>query len=277
MKVTIQRGELLKALQKIQGVVEKRNTMPVLGHVLIEAEGETITLFATDLEIGIKSAHPAKVVEKGSVTLAGRKFYEIIRELAEEEVYLEQLENQWVLIESGASQFKVMGLPVQEYPVQPPSPAQPLLPIPHGVLLEVIQKTLFAVGENDPRYILNGVLFELHTLRHHRHLLRMVATDGHRLALAEREFESQNRSFTSGGSNGPAGEGDGNTPARPAGGDAVSAIIPKKTLSEVKRLMGEEDQDPARWVLPTTRCSFARAISCCFPVSWRARFPTTSL
>jgi DNA polymerase-3 subunit beta len=251
MKVNIQRGELLKALQKIQGVVEKRNTMPILGHVLLEAEGDlpagqagTVTLFATDLEIGIKSAHPAKVMEKGAVTLAGRKFYEIIRELAEEEVYLEKLENHGVLIESGASRFKVMGLPVEEYPVQPPSPAQPLLPIPHGILLELIQRTLFAVGENDARYILNGVLLELRPAGEHRHFLRLVGTDGHRLALAEKEFESQHTSFTSGGSNEPAGEGAEKTPARPAGGDALSVIVPKKTLSEVKRLLGEEDQDP---------------------------------
>ena len=223
MKLSIQRGELLKALQKIQGVVERRNTMPILGHVLIEAQGEMMTLFATDLEIGIKSSYPAKVAEKGAVTIAGRKFYEIIRELPEGEVHLEELENHWVFIQSGTSQFKVMGLSVQEYPVQPPILQQSLLQIPRSTLSELIQKSLFAAGENDARYILNGVLFELRTTGKHRHTLRLVGTDGHRLALVEREFESH-------------------TPTGPL--DPVSVIIPKKTLIEVKRLLEEEDQDP---------------------------------
>ncbi|MCI0527886.1 MAG: hypothetical protein L0Y56_10660, partial [Nitrospira sp.] len=132
MKLKIQRGELLKALQRVQGVVERRNTMPILGHVLIEAQGDSLTLFATDLEIGIKSAYPAKVIKTGAVTIAGRKFYEIIRELPEGEVHLEELENHWVFIESGTSQFKVMGVPVQEYPVQPPIPHQSMQRIPRG-------------------------------------------------------------------------------------------------------------------------------------------------
>jgi DNA polymerase-3 subunit beta len=223
MKLKIQRGELLTALQRVQGVVERRNTMPILGHILIEAQGDSMTLFATDLEIGIKSAYPAKVMKTGAVTIAGRKFYEIIRELPEGEVHLEELENHWVFIESGTSQFKVMGVPVQEYPVQPPMPHQSMQRIPRGTLLELIQKTLFAVGENDARYILNGVLFELRTVGNHKHILRLVGTDGHRLALAEREFESQT-------SRGP--------------GDPVSVIIPKKTLVEIRRLLEEEDQDP---------------------------------
>jgi DNA polymerase-3 subunit beta len=231
MKVNIQRGELLKVLQKIQCVVEKRNTMPILGHVLIEADGETITLFATDLEIGIKSAHPAKVVEKGSVTLAGRKFYEIIRELPEGEVHLEEMENHGVFIESGPSQFKVMGLPVQEYPVQPPILQQSLLRIPRSTLSELIQKTVFAVGENDARYILNGVLLELRPAGEHRYCLRLVGTDGHRLALAEREFESQ-----------PSSALERTMGSGPV--DPVSVIIPKKTLIEIKRLLEEEEQDP---------------------------------
>jgi DNA polymerase-3 subunit beta len=222
MKLTIQRGELLKALQKIQGVVERRNTMPILGHVLIESQGEAMTLFATDLEIGIKSSYPAKVTKKGAVTIAGRKFYEIIRELPEGEVRLEELENHWVFIQSGTSQFKVMGLPVQEYPVQPPILQQSLLRIPRSLLSELIQKTVFAVGENDARYILNGVLFELRTIGDQKHLLRLVGTDGHRLTMVEREFESQT----------PAGLQD-----------PVSVIIPKKTLIELKRLLEEEDQD----------------------------------
>jgi DNA polymerase-3 subunit beta len=230
MKVSIQRAELLKALQRIQGVVEKRNTLPILGHVLMEAEGREITLFATDLEIGIRIAHPAVVVERGSVTLAGRKFYEIIREIPEEEVRLEASENHAVLIRSGASRFKVMGLAAQDYPVQPPLPPEPLLAIPHGVLLEMVQKTLFAVGENDARYVLNGVLLELKPLGHRRHHMRMVGTDGHRLALAEQEFESPDISSAAGKRSGEA--------------EIVSVIIPRKALTEIKRLLVEEAQDP---------------------------------
>jgi DNA polymerase III subunit beta len=224
MKVKIQRGELLKGLMRIQGVVERRNTMPILGHVFLETDSDNLTLFATDLEIGIKSAYPAKVIDKGAATVVGRKFYEIIRELPEGEVQLEALENHWISIEAGQSRFKVMGLPVQDYPVKPPAPQGPLFRIPHGILSELIQKTLFAVGENDTRYILNGVLLELRPAGGSRFNLRLVGTDGHRLAMIEREFESEQP--------GEALKGE------------ISAIVPKKTLLEIKKLGEEEEEEP---------------------------------
>lgn len=231
MKVKIQRGELLKGLQRVQGVVERRNTMPILGHILLEAGEDKLTLFATDLEIGIRCAYPATAIDKGRVTIAGRKFYEIIRELPEGEVHLQETENHWVEIQAATSQFKVTGLPVQEYPAQPFTLQQPLLSIPRTVLQELIPKTLFAVGENDTRYILNGVLLELRSESATSCLIRLVGTDGHRLAMVERGFEA----VRAGGSDQPGGLG-------PEG--AVSAIVPKKTLMEIKRLMEEDDQDP---------------------------------
>lgn len=223
MKVTIERNVLLKGLQRLQGVVDRRNTMPVLGHILMEAEGQSLTLFGTDLEIGIKTAYPAKVEQGGSATVLGRKVYEIMRELPESEIRLEREENDRVSIEAGQSRFKILGLPVKDYPVKPPVAEEAALAIPRAVLMELIDRTLFAVGENDARYILNGLLLELKIAEHHGRL-RLVGTDGHRLAMGEREFNCP-----------------GKTASKP---QEISAIVPKKAVLEIKKLLEEGEQDP---------------------------------
>ena len=187
MKLKSQRSELLKGLQRVQGVVEKRNTMPILSNILLEAKEDQLVLFATDLEIGIRGTYAAEVSQPGGVTVSARKMYEILRELPEGPVAISSEENHVVRIEAGKSQFKIMGLPPQEFPAMPAIDKDPLMPIDGKMLSDLIRKTVYAAGDNDARYILNGILLSVFT-KDKKRIMRLVGTDGHRLAVIERKL-----------------------------------------------------------------------------------------
>ncbi len=223
MKVQIHRTELLSALQRIQGVVEKRNTMPILSNILLEAGKGQITFFGTDLEIGIKDAQPADVTEEGGVAVSARKLYEIIRELPEGNVNLSTTEKNVLQVEAGKSEFRVMGLPPQEFPAIPTVEPEQLIPVSREVLSELIRKTIFAVGDNDARYILNGMLLTMKVGEKKRQI-RLVGTDGHRLAVIERDL--------------PEGKAGKLKPQE------ATAIIPKKAAIEIKKLLDESEEEP---------------------------------
>ncbi|MGH7205658.1 MAG: DNA polymerase III subunit beta [Nitrospiraceae bacterium] len=222
MKLRIAREELLTALQRVQGVVEKRNTMPILSNILLEAKPDGVDILATDLEIGMRGLYKATVQEPGSITLSARKLYEILKELGSGEIELATSENNWATIQAGKSQFKVVGLSSSEYPALPAIEREGLTPLAGSGLLQLIRKTLFAVGDNDARYILNGLLVTL-TTAEKKTTLRLVGTDGHRLAVAEQEVGA-----TSGK----------DTPKE------IKAIIPKKAAHEMRRLLEEGDGEP---------------------------------
>ena len=217
MKVRIGRDELLTGLQRVQGVVEKRNTMPILSNVLLEAKQEGAEIVATDLEIGMRGLYKATVFEPGGVTISARKLYEIIKELPTGDIELTAGENNWTTIQAGKSQFKVVGLPSADYPALPAIEREGLTPLSGDGLLELIRKTLFAAGDNDARYILNGLLVTLISTDK-KTALRLVGTDGHRLAVAEQEVGQ------------PGGKG---VPQE------IKAIIPKKAAQEMRRLLEE--------------------------------------
>ena len=186
MKVKISRDELLVALQRVQGVVEKRNTMPILSNILLEAKQDGIEVSATDLEIGMRALYKATVSEAGTLTVSARKLFEIIKELRDGEIELATSENNWLTIQAGKSQFKIVSLSAGDYPALPAIDKEGLTPLTSSNLLELIRKTLFAAGDNDARYILNGLLVTLVT-GDKKTTLRLVGTDGHRLAVAEQE------------------------------------------------------------------------------------------
>ena len=121
MKVRIGRDELLTGLQRVQGVVEKRNTMPILSNILIEAKQEGAEIVATDLEIGMRGLYKATVHKAGGITVSARKLYEIIKELPSGDIDLISSENNWTTIQAGKSQFKVVGLPARIIQRFPPS------------------------------------------------------------------------------------------------------------------------------------------------------------
>ncbi|HEX5645462.1 MAG TPA: DNA polymerase III subunit beta [Nitrospira sp.] len=217
MKVRIGRDELLTGLQRVQGVVEKRNTMPILSNILLEVKQDGAEIIATDLEIGMRGLYKATVLKPGGVTISARKLFEIIKELPPGEIELTAGDNNWTTIQAGKSQFKIVGLPSADYPALPAIEREGLIPLSGDGLLELIRKTLFAAGDNDARYILNGLLVTLVTTDK-KTTLRLVGTDGHRLAVAEQEVGKA-------GSKGVPQE--------------IKAIIPKKAAHEMRRLLDE--------------------------------------
>lgn len=225
MKITIERRDLLKGLQRVQGVVEKRNTLPVLSNILLTAENGTLSIFATDMETAVLGVYPAEIQKEGKTTLSARKIYEIAKELPDGPLTLFQTENQWVQIEAGKSRFKVAALPADDFPLVPEMKEEVSIKVPAKILSELFRKTVFAVGENDSRYILNGLLFNLQ-IQGDKTVLRFVGTDGHRLAVAERE--GLEISFPGGGKEERKD---------------IQAVVPKKAIFEMKKLLEEGEED----------------------------------
>ena len=222
MKIRIARDELLTGLQRVQGIVEKRNTMPVLSNILLETKQDGIELVATDLEIGVRGHYKADVQQAGSVSLSARKLYELLKEVADGEITLTTQENNWVQIQAGRSQFKIVGMAASEFPALPTIEREGRVAIPGSGLSSLIRKTLFAVGDNDARYILNGLLISLHSSEK-KVTMKLVGTDGHRLAVAESDLTQS------------------------AGTDLpkeIKAIIPRKAAQEIRRLLEEEEGEP---------------------------------
>ncbi|OGW91312.1 MAG: DNA polymerase III subunit beta [Nitrospirae bacterium RIFCSPLOWO2_12_FULL_63_8] len=222
MKIKIARDELLTGLQRVQGIVEKRNTMPILSNILLETKQDGIELVATDLEIGVRGHYKADVQQAGSVSLSARKLYELLKEVAAGEITITTQENNWVQIQAGRSQFKIVGIAASEFPALPTIEREGRVAIPGSGLASLIRKTLFAVGDNDARYILNGLLITLHS-SDKKVTMKLVGTDGHRLAVAESDVTQS------------------------AGTDLpkeIKAIIPRKAAQEIRRLLEEEEGEP---------------------------------
>ena len=220
MKLSIGKHELQRGLSRIQAIVEKRNTMPILANVLLEAsvdgDAGALAFAATDLEVGIWASHPAEISKPGGITVSAKKLYEIVRELPEELVHLEAASNFYLTLRCARAEFSLAGTAPEEYPDRPVvSPGRMAL-VQGAVLGDMIARTMYAASVDETRYNLNGVFLERLT---DRDSIRMVATDGHRLACVDREL-------------GGAFEGL-----------STGVIIPRKALAEIKRLVDEEDTD----------------------------------
>ena len=213
MKLRIKKEEFLRGLQRIQGVVDKKNTMPILSNMLISAGQEGVEIVATDLEIGLRGQYAAEVEKTGAVTVSAKKMYEVVRELPEADVQIRLEDNNGVRITSGHSQFKLVGLPKEEYPSLPDVAEEGMITIAADTLRDMIRKTLYAAGENDARYVLNGLFVHLTPAKNGLNV-RMVGTDGHRLSLIDREIEAKHKE--------------------------ESVIVPKKAMLELRRLLEED-------------------------------------
>lgn len=213
MKLKIKKDEILKGLQRIQGVVDKKNTMPILSNMLLVADGKGIEIIATDLEIGLRGRYTADVEKPGAVTVSAKKMFEIVRELPEEDVQIRVEEGNWVKIVSGHSQFKLVGLPKEEYPSMPDVAEEGMITMDGETLRDMIKKTLYAAGENDARYVLNGLYVHLSPAKGGLNI-RMVGTDGHRLSMIDRIVEATHKE--------------------------ESVIVPKKAMIELRRLLEED-------------------------------------
>lgn len=218
MEFRIAADELRKALYRAQGIVERKTTMPILANVLINAGKTGITVTAFDLDIGIVSEHPAEVLKPGAVTVSAKYVFDIVQNAPEPTLNIKRLPNNYVEITSGAAHFKIVGMAPEEYPKLPREENAPLVKVNGNLLLEMVKKTQFAISTDETRYILNGVFFEPREAGR----IRMVATDGHRLALVEREMEGDFK-LKSG------------------------VIVPRKGLFELKRLL-DEAPDAECWL-----------------------------
>jgi DNA polymerase-3 subunit beta len=184
MKFTIERDELLRGLGRIQAIVERRGTLPILSNALIQAHEKGVTLAATDLEVGVIATLAAEVEESGEVTLPAKTLYEITREFEAPDVAFQVVDGARVQIDSGEARFTLLSISPEEYPSIPGSEGVALFPIESGLLGELIDRTLYATSTDETRYNLNGVLME--TAEEGR--LRCIATDGHRLAKIDRSL-----------------------------------------------------------------------------------------
>lgn len=182
MEITVKKADLVRELQLVQGIVERKNSIPILSNVLAEARGSELRIAATDLDVSLRSACPAEVQKDGAITLGAKKLYEIARSLPDGDVRIKVLPDAWATIDCERIQFKMAGLPREDFPALPEGKGRGGIEIPADVLRELIARTAFAITAEDARYYLAGALLLLD-----KEGVGMVATDGHRLSYAHRK------------------------------------------------------------------------------------------
>ncbi|KIH77660.1 DNA polymerase III, beta subunit [Geoalkalibacter ferrihydriticus] len=180
MNFKIEKQVFLKGLAKVQGIVERKNTIPVLANVLIEAGEETVCLTATDLEVGMKAYYPAQIEAPGRITVSAKKLFEIIRELPEGEISFKAKDNCWIEIRCGKALFNLVGLSPEEFPHFPKTDQSEPVILKSAELAGMIEKTAFAMSTDETKYNLNGLFFRYEETDSGPNLF-LVATDGHRL------------------------------------------------------------------------------------------------
>lgn len=211
MNFTIDRNPLLEGLQKVQSVVEKRNTIQILGNILCAVKGNELSLCATDLEVGVKVTLPIQSPTEGRITLSAKNFLDIVKELPERTLTVSRKENNWVEIVCGKSRFNIVSLAAEEYPALPAFEEKNYVDARIDSVTDMIDRTQFAVSTDATRYHMNGVFLE----HLDSGLMRMTATDGHRLSFVDHEVFLKMPELKRG------------------------VIIPKKGLTEFRRLLAE--------------------------------------
>ncbi|MCP5420758.1 MAG: DNA polymerase III subunit beta [Gammaproteobacteria bacterium] len=214
MRLAAKREALLKPLQHVVGVVERRQTLPILSNVLIAAEDNIVNLTATDLEVELSATTSLLVDEAGAITLPARKLLDILRALPEDATVDLSTEAERALLRCGRSRFNLATLPAANFQTLEELPFEGQLRLPQGQLKKLIERTHFAMAQQDVRYYLNGLLLEVSG-----NALRAVATDGHRLAFCETQTETE-----------------------PATLDR-QVIVPRKGIQELLRLLGDGDDE----------------------------------
>src|SRR6202046_3420943 len=213
MEYSVKKFDLLDELELTQGVVERKTTIPILSNLLCEAKANRPTITATDLELSIRTSCEAKVKKEGSGTIPAKKLLELVRLLPDEEIKFKLLENHWVQITSDRRNYKLVGMAKDNFPALPSFP-HALVKIPAKLLADVIAKTTFAISLEESRYTLNGALLVLKP-----NSITMVATDGHRLAMVEKDHKFEGFSAE------------------------TRVLVPKKAMTEVQRLAAESGDE----------------------------------
>jgi len=212
MELVVRKSDLLKELSLLQGIVERKNTIPILANVLLEASKNQVALLATDLDVGLRSHCEASVTKPGTLTLPAKKLFEIVSALPETEIRIEEDKGgKSVTIAADRFESRMQTLSASEFPTPPSDAGTVLASLPGNALKRMIQYTRFAITSEDTRYFLNGAQLVLQP-----ESMSMVATDGHRLAFAR---------------------------VREAPGNAVASevLLPRKTLNEIARLLDGDD------------------------------------
>ena len=215
MELVVRKNDLLRELQLFQGIVERKNTIPILANVLMEAKGDEVRFLATDLEVALRSKCTASVTKGGSLTLPAKKLYEIVKSLPETDIRITE-DKSGVKVAADRFESRMQTLPREDFPTLPEVGAGATATLPRTPLREMVTKTQFAITGEDTRYFLNGALFVLRA-----DSMSLVATDGHRLALVTAARDGKAKKDA---------EED-----RP--------ILPKKTLGELGRLLADGDGD----------------------------------
>jgi len=216
MELVVRKNDLLRELQLFQGIVERKNTIPILANVLMEAKGDQVSFLATDLEVGLRSKCQATISKGGSLTLPAKKFFEIVKSLPETDIRIAE-DKGGVKVAADRFDSRMQTLPREDFPTLPESSGTISAQLPRAALKEMVAKTQFAITGEDTRFFLNGAQFVLRP-----ESMSLVATDGHRLALVTVARE---------------------TTAKSKDGEENKAILPKKTLGELGRLLTEGEGD----------------------------------
>lgn len=215
MEFAVSRSDLVRELGLTQGVVEKKTTIPILSNILLETDSDQVWLTATDLELGIRVACPARIKKEGAGTIPAKRLLDYVRLLPDAELQVKLGDNHWASFVCGRSRTRIAGMSRESFPELPAMP-EVRAEIPIHLLSQMIGSTIFAISAEESRFTLNGALLLLK-----ENGIVMVATDGHRLALIEKNVDL----------------GD----AEPA----FRALLPRKAMSEVQKLASS---DPARKV-----------------------------
>jgi len=184
MKFKVEKEDLLNGIQTVQNIITPKAALPILSNLLIETYNSNIRLSATDLDIGISCVIPVQIQEPGAITIPAKRFGDIIRELSSNTVSISTKKNNSIVVETESCQFKIMGLPREEFPKLPEFQNKEAIKLEQGVLKQMLNLTSFAVSFDETRYILNGILFKIN-----KNNLSLVATDGKRLAIIERKLK----------------------------------------------------------------------------------------
>lgn len=212
MEFKVQQVDLLNVLSRIQSIVEKKSTMPVLQNVLLKCQNNKLQIFATDLEVSLVDEIEIEEKKSGSIAISAKNFYDVIKELEPQQINISKKENN-LLIKQKRSEFNLNCIAAEEYPVFPTYGTKDFVKIDTKQFLDMIDKTIYSVSNDQTRYHLNGVYFETKS-KEKSSILRMVATDGHRLSLIDRKSSV------------------------PSGIKAdTGVIIPRKGVNEIRKLL----------------------------------------
>ena len=230
MKFKVLKSHIFKSISHLQGIVDKKNTLPVLSNILIEAKNNTLTLSSTDMDISIIDKLECDVLEDGATTINSQILYDIVRKLNDDsEIEVISNNGKLLTLRSNGSRFSLACLPKEDFPIIDQTNDGKSIKINSKIIYKLIDKTKFAISNEETRYFLNGLYFNLHQ-SNETTILTLVGTDGHRLAKFSHEIEQKID-------------------------QVIGVIIPKKTINELSKLLSDID-DEIEIIISSTKIIF---------------------